>query len=368
MTSTKKLLEKFKMRKGYNLISLPSITLTEEEADRFIDYMVDESVMKNFARIERMGKPQKNIRAIGFGSGDFLFPADEFNESKYKKQWVHNKIQLSTIKGRGAFAIFDDDIEDLTGITTEDQFMDQLMKIIAGKVANQLEDIFYMGNIGTTPNTFNADDLKSKLYGWRYQICTGQVGQTYYNNVSGAPYVMNACDGGSSGSDFDLSGKIAEQDTSEPYNWEFKYANMLKNMPSKYKANGGLKQMFFMNSDLVTQDYLIALSARSTVLGDAVFTGAVTPQYGSVPIIDAPLMPTNLGTATYYGAEGAASYTDVMLTLKNNLIVGIQREIKIETQRVPADEATYVYYSIRFALAIENINAIVFMRCLEHAC
>ena len=65
MNTTKKLLERFKMEKGYNLISLPTITLTEEEADRFIDYMVDESVMKDYARIERMGKPQKLIRAIG---------------------------------------------------------------------------------------------------------------------------------------------------------------------------------------------------------------------------------------------------------------------------------------------------------------
>ncbi|MCK9603794.1 MAG: hypothetical protein M0R66_05480 [Candidatus Omnitrophica bacterium] len=69
MNDSKSLLEKFRIRKGFNLISLPSITLNEQEADRFIDYVVDESSMKNFARIERMNKPQKNIRALGFGSG-----------------------------------------------------------------------------------------------------------------------------------------------------------------------------------------------------------------------------------------------------------------------------------------------------------
>lgn len=368
MNTTKSLLSKFKVGKSFNLISMPTITLTEEEADRFIDYMVDESVMKNYARIERMKLPQKNIRAIGFGDGKFLYPADEFNEAKYKKTWVHNRIQLSTIKARGALAIFDDDLEDIRGVTTEDGYMDQMMKIIAKKMANELEDVAYMGNTGTTPNSFAADDLRGQLDGWRFQINNSASGSTYYNNVSGAADIKNACDGGTSGAEFDLAGKIAEQDSSAPYNWEFKYAIMLKNMPSKYKQNNGLANMVFLNSDLVTQDYLIALSARSTMLGDAVFTGAVQPQYGGTPIVSVPLMPTDLGTATAYGTLGAGSYTDVILTPKNNLIIGIQREIRMETQRVPADEATYVFYSIRFDVKIENVNAVVFVRCLTHAC
>ena len=368
MKSTKDMLNKFRLEKSFNLISMPTITLTEEEADRFIDYMVDESVMKNYARIERMKLPQKNIRAIGFGDGRFLYPADEFNESKYKKTWVHNRIQLQTIKARGALAVFDDDLEDVRGVTTPDGYADQMMKIIAKKMANELEEVAYMGNTGTTPNNFANDDLRGQLNGWRYQINNSAAGSTYYNSVSGAADIKEACEGGSSGDDFDLAGKIAEQDTSAPYNWEFKYALMLKNMPSKYKANNGLGNMVFLNSDLVTQDYLIALSARSTMLGDSIFTGVTKPQAFGVPIIDVPLMPTNLGTAATYGTIGGGSYTDVILTPKNNLIIGIQREIRMETQRVPADEATYVFYSIRFDVKIENVNAIVFLRCLTHAC
>ena len=88
MRKTKSFLDKFKVGKSYNLISMPQITLTEKEADKFIDYVVDESVMKDYARIIRMKQPQKNIRAIGFGSGRFLYPAAAFNESKYKKQWT----------------------------------------------------------------------------------------------------------------------------------------------------------------------------------------------------------------------------------------------------------------------------------------
>lgn len=367
--STKELLEKFRMRKGFNLISIPAISLTEEEADLFIDYVVDQSVMKSYARVVRMVLPQKDIRALGFGSGRFLYPADEFNEAKYKKQWAQNKIQLQTIKARGCLVIFDDDLEDIRGVTTEAQWKTGLMKIIAKKMANELEEVAWMGNTGSTPNNFASDDLRGKLDGWRYQICNSASGQTYYNNaVPGGAFVKNACDGGESGAEFVLPGKIAEQDTSAPYNWEFKYHKMIKNMPSIYKANNGLKNMVFMNSDLVTMDYVSALQERQTAMGDKAFQDAENYRYLGVPIVDVPLMPTTLGTAPQYGTIGAGEYTDSLLTPKENLIIGIQREIKMEAQRVAADEATYLFYSIRFDVKIENVNAVVLTRCLEHAC
>lgn len=134
----------------------------------------------------------------------------------------------------------------------------------------------------------------------------------------------------------------------------------------------GLANFVFLNSDLVTQDYIGALSARATALGDAVFTGKVTPQYGRVPIVDVPLMPTNLGSDAlapdYWGIIGIASYTDVLLIPKNNLIVGMQKDIKIEPQRSASDECTYYYYTMKVALAIENINACVLTICLTHRC
>jgi hypothetical protein len=177
--------------------------------------------------------------------------------------------------------------------------------------------------------------------------------------VCGAANIKEACDT-SSGAEWDLPGMIAEQNTSQPYNWEFKYEQMIKNMPAAYKAAFGLQNMTFLNSDLVTMDYISALSARATALGDAVFTGKVTPQYGRVPIVDVPLMPTTLGadglTPDSYGILQGGSYTDVLLTFKNNLIIGIQKEIKMEPQRSAADECVYYFYTMKVALAIENVE------------
>jgi len=372
MKDSKSLLRKKKLEK-FNLIALPTVNLLGEEADHFLDCIVDQSVMKHYARIVRMTKPTKYLRHIGFGAGQFLYPGGEFDEAKYKKQWTHNRITLTTHKVRGCVAVFDDDLEE--GIEGA-KFKKHLMDIIGKQIANELEYAFWMGDtVGYQGNNGGTawcpTDIESLWDGWRYQITHGELStQAYYNAVCGGSHIKRACETGS-GAEWDLPGMIAEQNSAAPYNWEFKYHMMLKNMPAKYKTQG-LGNMVFLNSDLVTQDYIGALSARATALGDAVFTGQMTPQYGRVPIVDVPLMPGNLGNdllaPDYHGIIGIGDYTDVLLIPKNNLIVGMQKDIKIEPQRSAADEATYYFYTMKVALAIENVNACVLTVCLTHAC
>lgn len=367
MKTPKTLLQKFKINK-YNLISLPSISLSPEEADRFLDYVFDESSMKSYARIERLNGPEKPIRQIGFGAGQFLYPAGRFNETKYKKQWADNKILLQTKKLRGAVAIYDDDLEDLPPNITEDAFKNQIMAMIAKKISHELELAYWMGD--TVGTNWAVDEIGSVFNGWRYRITHSAVGQAYYNNVTGSAHILDACDGGTTGNIFNMAGTISERETSAPYDWEHKYSQILRTMPSKYKASEGLKNMSFLNSDQVTQDYITALSSRSTGLGDAVLKGEANPSYGRVPIVDVPLMPADLGnpcaTPSTDGVIGAGVYTDCLLTPKGNLVIGIQRDIRIESQRVAGDEATYVFYSIRADAAIENVDAVVLCRGLTH--
>jgi len=227
---------KFGIKKAYNLISMPEIQLQ--------------------AKIV-MDRPQEEIRGIGFGEGRFLVPANQFNESKYKKQWAQNRIRLSTVELLGAFPIYDKDVEDLKHIENEASFKNKLMSMVAKKIANELEEIGYMGDTHGL-NGFGPDDARSTVDGWRYIINHSAQGQTYYNSVTGSAHIKEACvcqSGAScpSGQDdpdahFRLPGLIAEQDPNPPYNWEFKYHKMLKNMPAKYKTANGLANMVFLNS------------------------------------------------------------------------------------------------------------------------
>ena len=337
------------------MTALPTIVLQAQEADKFLDYMVDQSVLKNNARIVRMNSPEKNIRAIGFGTGKFLKPASTFSSSDYKKTWTDQKLLLTTSKVRGCVAIFDDDLED--GIEGA-AFKDHLMKMIASEVANELDEAAFTADKHGLSG-FAATDIRSLWDGWRYQITHSAVGGLYYNTVTGAAHVLDATSTG----DFAIAGKIAQQDTSAPYNWEFKYSKMLKTMPSKYKK-GGIGNLRFWHSDQVTQDYINALAARSTILGDSALVGDAALKYAKVPLVDCPLMPIDLDAN---GVIGAGSYTDVILTPAANFIMGVQREITIESQREAADEATYWFYSMRLCFLIENVDAVVLTKKLTIA-
>jgi hypothetical protein len=366
---TKRLLDKVQVKKDYNLISLPTISLPPEEASAFIDYLVDQSVMlKQFARVEKMAGPQKRIRALGFGTGRFLTPAGQFDESKYKKQFIQGYIQLNAKELRGCVVIFDSDLEDIRLHVSPEAYKATIMQMVTKKIAIEMEE---MGWISDTAglNGFAPDDARSLFDGWRYRIVNSQAGQAYINAVTGSATLLDACDD-TSGAPFDLPGLIAEQSGVAPYNWEFKYGIALKNMPSAYKQMYGLPDFAFLNSDLVTQDYMNALSARSTAIGDGIFLGTLPTGYNKVKIIDVPLMPTNLGSPLLGtdGIIGGGNYTDCLLTHKGNLIVGIQLEIALESERKAADRATYVFYTLKVDFAVENVNACVLIRCLEHNC
>ncbi len=340
------------------MISLPNISLNSEEADQFIDYVVDESVMKNKARVVRMNKSQKEIRALGLGTGDFLHPGSTFTTAEYKKQLAQNKITLTSQKVRGCIAIFDDDLEDnIEG----DAFADHIMKMVAKKISNELDIAYWIGDTGSG-NAYGDTDIRSLWDGWRFQIANGDTeGDTYYNDVAGGSTVLDA----TTDATFVIEGgKIAMVSSTAPYNWDFKYSRILQALASKYKV-GGLGNLAFYNSDQVTQNYIEALSARSTVLGDTALMGSAPIQYGKVPIIDCPNMPiTMAGDTQATEAATGGAYTDVLLTPNQNLIIGIQRDIKIESQREAADEATYWFYTMRVCVAIENINACILTRKL----
>ncbi len=356
MNTNKSLLSK--RQKIEKMVSLPSITLAAEEADRFIDYIVDESVMKNKARFVRMNKQTKNIRALGLGSGAFLHPGDTFSSSEYLKTLSEQRIQLISKKVRGCIAIFDDDLEDNV---EGDAYADHIMKMVAKKISNELDIAYWIGDTGAG-NAYGSDDIKSLWDGWRYRIANGDTdGDTFYNAVSGGATVLDATDSGT----FDFEeGRIAMHGSSAPYLWEFKYNKVLQTLDSKYKV-GGLSNMAFYNNDQVTQNYIEALSARSTVLGDNAILGTAAPTYSMVPIVSCPNMPITMDGSTQATEAGTGgSYADVLLTPNGNLIIGIQREITIESQREAADQATYWFYSMRVDVAIENINACVLLRKL----
>lgn len=328
------------------------VTLSIEEADKFIDYLEDLSVLTKNARIERMTKPEKNINAVGFETGQFLYPAETFSSSDYKTDFDGNQIKLTTKKLRGCVAIFDDDKEDYKAQPNLD-WNATILKLIAKKVANQIEEIAWISDTQSLGG-FAATDPRSLFDGWRYQINNSQSGETYENDVIGSAVILDASIG-SGGADFDLAGAIAVKDSSAPYAWEFKYKNMLKAMDPRY-ARVAAKDLRFWNHDKLTLDYNGAVADRATVAGDNALIGNVQNVFSNTPIVSAPGMSITLNSS---GVHGGGSYSDSLLTPAKNLIWGIQRSLTLEFFRDAAGERDLWFYSVRMDFAVENVNACV---------
>lgn len=353
MIKNEKLMEMAKATHGGS-----GVTLSIEEADKFLTYLIDQSVLKNNCRIIRMTKPEKYIDAIGYGAGRFLVPAGGFTSDNYKETAASNQIKLTTKKLRGCVAVSDDDKED---IPTGEDWTDVLMKLIASKVANELEEIAWISDTQSLGG-FGADDARSKFDGWRYQIANSADGDTYENDVTGSAILLDAAESTGAGplDVFRLPGKISEYDGDADPPWEHKYHKMLKSMPNEY-LKVALKDMRFWNHPKVTMDYLEALSGRMTQLGDNAIMGVVAPKYGTVPIIDAPKMPVTLDAN---GVLDGGPYTDCLLTPGLNLVMGIQRALTLEKYRDAANERDLWFFSIRADFTVENVNACVLTHSL----
>jgi len=420
MKSPKQLLSKVAIQKGF----FPStINFTAEEADKFLDYVIDQSVLKDHARFVKMAKSTKNVRAIGLGTGRVMWPEAAFDSTKYQTAGTANLIALTSKKARGGVKVHDDDLED--NIEGE-AFVDHLLQMIAKQIGNELAEAYYSSY--ATPDGQTPKDIFDIWNGWRYRI----LNQT--NLVTGSATILD----GRSASDFALAnGYIAEQNPAAPYNWEFKFSKALKKLASKYKRLGLENFRFFVN-DQLEQDYVDSLASRSTIVGDKAIIEGGDLKFGKVPIVGCPLMPTNLpvpvasGGDTTVDADSAAEQkvlntaatdnftvgdyvyvfkagleykseickiasiqagisltmvdnlvwahagadaetvkevtldgADCMLTHKENFIIGLERDIKMETERKASEESTYFFYSIRSDIAVENLNAVVFIKNLK---
>jgi len=347
MIENKKLIDMTKSTLG----SASAITLSVEESDKFLDYLIDQSVLKNNCRIVRMNKPDKYVNAIGFSSGTrVMVPASGFTSSNYVTTFQGNQIQLTTTKARGAVAITDDDKEDAAG----QDWNEFILRMVAKKIANEIEEVAWISDTHDLSG-FESDDLRSVFDGWRYRIMHSQSGEEYENDVTGSATILDAALGSGHTTDFNLAGAISVQDTEEPYAWEHKYLNMQKKMPAEYLQTA-LPDMRYWNHPRVTQDYVGALSHRATALGDMATMGVPKVAYQTVPVVSAPLMATTLDSD---GVLGGGAYTDSFLTPAKNLIWGVQRALTLEKYRDAANERDIWFFSIRMCFEVENVNAVV---------
>ena len=303
------------------------------QSNRFLDFVIDQSVLMQNARVVRMRTPQMEIDKVSVGTR-LLSKATEATDSGANAAVTFSKVSLSTVKLRLDWALSTESLEDnIEGASLEDH----IAQIMARQTANDLDDLFINGNTSSNNGLLKALDGFVKL-----AKTNGRVVDEAGNQVSRATY-----------------------------------DRILRNMPTKYLQRRN-ELRFFSGSGNV-QDTIYSLGqpndvsaatagapSPGSVTGDVAFLqGAMRGNGGpgstgispfGIPLIEVPLMPETV-TGDYSGATG--SHGHVELTFPNNRVIGIHRDITVYRQFKPkTDTIEYTQY-MRVASNIENADSYV---------
>lgn len=376
-----------------------SSALSREEADKFIDYMVDQSFMKKNARVERMNAPTKTIAKVGIGN-KILKPAKSAVDPGNTVSITTDQLTLESKEIIAIAEISDDSLEDnIEG----DAFVDHLMRMIAAQSANELDLMaMYAEKI---PNANEATDIMQLVDGW-------------ITRARKQGHVVDARDG-------------ALFTDGNGYMHPEKLSRVVKTLPNKYRGNKG--NLRFLLADDVYQDYNDYLGARTVSTADAYLLGVGNLTYSNIGLQPVALMPTDRPVIKIGGAnttltnspssgtnllkvadatgiasgkqlvvgygtgyvevvtvaivsgtdvtiEGSLMYThtsgqtvkecetngtDLLLTDYRNLIFGIQRDIRWETERHARRRSTSFVMTLRVDTQIENEDALVLLQNLK---
>lgn len=311
--------------------------LNAKQANTFLDYVFDQSVLMKTARIVRMNQPTIDIDKIDIGRR-ILRKATEAVDDGVNADPTFSKISMTTVKLRLDWELSTEGLEDNIEGTSLDEHVASLM---ARQTANDLEDLYIHGDTAST------DPLLKSLDGYRKRARAG-------------------------GHVLDVAGSELNRSI---------FDRALRELPNKYLQQRS--QFAWFTSSSLIQDYMWSLTltnenggldgtgaaAPGSVLGDQIINGLNSVSGGAnplngvrpfgIPLYEVPLMEET-EEGTYSGAEG--NHGVLELTVPRNRIIGIQRDITIYREfAAKKDTIEYTQY-LRVANQIENLDAYVHVR------
>lgn len=311
--------------------------LKPQQANRFLDYLYEQSVLIRNARFVRMNNPTIEIDKVAVGTR-LLKKATEATDDGVNQSATFTKISMTTVKLRLDWELSTEGLEDnIEGRSLEDH----VASLMARQTANDLEDLFIHGD------TASGNALLKALDGWR-KIARARG------------HVVDAAGANLTRSIFDKG---------------------LRKLPNKYLQRRS--QLQWNTSSSLLQDYLWSLSLSTanggvdgtgqeslgSTTGNRVMDGFSGPTGGGsaftgvrpfgIPLLEVPLYD-EAEAGDYTGAAG--SHGCVELTFPNNRIVGVQREIVVYREFKPKkDTIEYTMYT-RVANQIEDEASFVHVK------
>lgn len=257
--------------------------LNPEQANRFVSYVVDESVLKGIGRIERFRPEQKYIEKIGVGNRVAVRKAEAV-DPMVRRLVSTSRVTLTPIDIMVPFEIGD---RFMRHNIEADQVEDTIIRDMAATLANNLDEL-WVG--GITPMLARPEsdiflDASSTAY----------IGDDYLASFDGflkqaeAGHVVDA-------EDAPVGGPI--------------FNKAILAMPTKFRKNRNLIK--YLSSPDHEQAYRESQSQRATPLGDNALqsTNNLTP-FG-VELMPVPLMERS----PFYSEDSVAAAAPVALAHK----------------------------------------------------
>lgn len=285
--------------------------LQPEQANTFIDMILDQPTILRQIRQERMKGPEKKINKIGFATRILRAAVqtggakDDGDNDRYvraadRAKPTASQITLNTkeviAEVRLPYEVLEDNIEG-------ESFEAHIMRLIAERAAIDLEELVLAGD------TASGDAYLALMDGYLKRMTSNVV-----NNLS-------------AGCKPDL------------------FVNGLLAMPQKYLRN--LNQLKHFVTVANTIKYRQYVSNRATGYGDSMLTTQAPIYAGGVAVEAAPML-----SVVGAGAQG-------ILTFPKNLIFGIQRDVRIETDKDIRSREFIIVLTARVATQIEDEAATV---------
>lgn len=367
--------------------------LNPAQSDRFIDFIIDETVLRNNARVVRFRNESLEIDKIGIGKR-MAMPKAEAADPGHRRGVSTSKVTLKPSEVMVPFEIGDTFREiNIEGDNVEEH----IIQMMATQTANDLEELYMTGD------KLGLAQLESDLIDGGSS--TGYVKDTYlalqdgWQKLADGGHVVDA-----GGSNIGLS----------------LFSQAIRAMPTKFRRNKAALR-WFLSPDL-WQIYLEKLSTRATMLGDEAAGGASHGPFG-IPAIPVPLwdflppvvehitlastvavalkngpvqnvvvhLPDLAGAPTAaliegtdytldaaagtitWKSGGALGATDVVkvsykanpqliLTHQNNMVIGIGRDVRIERDRDIFKGVNQYAITTKVAVEYEELDAIVKVR------
>jgi len=305
------------------------------QANRFIDYMWDATVLGGEARTERIRGNTAELQKMAVGER-LLRVATEAVDDAVNVGVVFAKISITTSKLRLDWELSTESLEDnIEGEALEDH----IARLLATQVGNDLEDLAINGDSAKT-----GDALLKAFDGWRkIAVANGHV-----VDAGGAPLPRTV------------------------------FSNAIKTLPRKFlQQRTNLR--FYTGSNLL-QDYMLWLATEGNASGldwntDATRANAQTqinrptgpagfngPSVFGIGLKEVPLFEET-ADGTYTNATGDHGVLE--LTFPANRVWAITRDIKIYREFINKKDAIEYTLFCRVGVNVENPEAYVVVRNIK---